>query len=386
MRRWKLAVAVAAAVALGPASAEARDCPPAVDAQNAIVIETSTGDVACARRADQRRPVGSAVKLMTALLTLERAKLDEKFRASSYRPASYESQIGLLPRERMTVRDLLQGPAGRVRQRRGDGARRGRVRLRARVRQADEPPCQAARPDQHPVPQPDRARRAGRLLERPRPRQAGHLPAHQAVLPPHGRLRGRRAHVRRPPPPLRQPQHPRHHRALGQRRQDRPYAQRRLRTGRLRPSQRHPGRVSRARHAQRGRPQRRHAAPAHLRPPRLPAHHRRAAPQQRRRPRPDQIRPRRRARARGRAQRRAHRRPARRPRQRQSRPDQLPVRGRGPDRLRGGAGRGRRHAGRAQDRHRRTRRQPPRCPGPTWRSAPRPGSAGRSPSCSRSPS
>jgi serine-type D-Ala-D-Ala carboxypeptidase (penicillin-binding protein 5/6) len=109
VRRFTLAAAVAAAAALGPASAEARDCPPAVNAQNAIVIETTTGDVACARKADQRRPVGSAVKLMTALLTLERARLDRKFRASSYRPASYESQIGLLPGERMTVRDLLKG-------------------------------------------------------------------------------------------------------------------------------------------------------------------------------------------------------------------------------------------------------------------------------------
>jgi serine-type D-Ala-D-Ala carboxypeptidase (penicillin-binding protein 5/6) len=110
--RSKLATAVAAVVAAALASsptALARDCPPAVNAANAIVIETSTGDVACARRADQRRPVGSAVKLMTALLTLERADLDEKFRASSYRPASFESQIGLLPRERMTVRDLLKG-------------------------------------------------------------------------------------------------------------------------------------------------------------------------------------------------------------------------------------------------------------------------------------
>ena len=105
----KLAAAVVAVFALAPASAEARDCPPTVDAPNAIVIETSTGDVACARRADQRRPVGSAVKLMTALLTLERTDLDKKFRASGYRPASYESQIGLLPGERMTVRDLLKG-------------------------------------------------------------------------------------------------------------------------------------------------------------------------------------------------------------------------------------------------------------------------------------
>jgi serine-type D-Ala-D-Ala carboxypeptidase (penicillin-binding protein 5/6) len=73
------------------------------------VLETSTGDVACERRADAREPIGSAVKLMTALLTLERADLDDTFTASDYRPASYESQIGLVPRERMTVRDLLQG-------------------------------------------------------------------------------------------------------------------------------------------------------------------------------------------------------------------------------------------------------------------------------------
>ena len=108
MTRALLATAVAAVI-LVPASAEARDCPPAVNAANAIVIETTTGDAACARSADQRRPVGSAVKLMTALLTLEQADLDSKFRASDYRPAPYESQIGLLPGERMSVRDLLRG-------------------------------------------------------------------------------------------------------------------------------------------------------------------------------------------------------------------------------------------------------------------------------------
>jgi D-alanyl-D-alanine carboxypeptidase (penicillin-binding protein 5/6) len=92
-----------------PAVASARDCPDSVKAPNAIVLETSTGDVACERGADARRPVGSAMKLMTALLTLERADLDETFTASDYRPLPMESQVGLLPRERMTVRDLLQG-------------------------------------------------------------------------------------------------------------------------------------------------------------------------------------------------------------------------------------------------------------------------------------
>jgi serine-type D-Ala-D-Ala carboxypeptidase (penicillin-binding protein 5/6) len=108
--RIHAAVAAAAALVLiAPAAALARDCPSAVHAPNAIVLEVSTGEVACERAADERKPVGSAVKLMTALLTLERAELSDRFRASDYRPASYESQIGLRPGERMSVRDLLRG-------------------------------------------------------------------------------------------------------------------------------------------------------------------------------------------------------------------------------------------------------------------------------------
>ncbi|MGH2948076.1 MAG: D-alanyl-D-alanine carboxypeptidase family protein, partial [Solirubrobacteraceae bacterium] len=92
-----------------PGPAAARDCPDEVEVPNAIVLEVSTGEVACERAADQRRPVGSAVKLMTALLTLERADLSDSFRASDYRPSGVESQVGLAPGERMSVRDLLRG-------------------------------------------------------------------------------------------------------------------------------------------------------------------------------------------------------------------------------------------------------------------------------------
>ena len=46
---------------------------------------------------------------MTALLTLERAKLSDVFRAARYYPPPIESQIGLEPGERMSVRDLLRG-------------------------------------------------------------------------------------------------------------------------------------------------------------------------------------------------------------------------------------------------------------------------------------
>jgi D-alanyl-D-alanine carboxypeptidase (penicillin-binding protein 5/6) len=105
-----IAAALVAAAALAvPASAAARDCPASVKARQAIVLEVSTGDVACERGADAERPVGSTVKLMTALLTLERADLDDTYRAADYHPAPAESKIGLVPGERMKVRDLLRG-------------------------------------------------------------------------------------------------------------------------------------------------------------------------------------------------------------------------------------------------------------------------------------
>jgi serine-type D-Ala-D-Ala carboxypeptidase (penicillin-binding protein 5/6) len=102
------ALAVAASVVLA-APADARDCPKSVTATNAIVLEVSTGVVVCERNADQERPVGSTVKLMTALLTLERADLDDRYRAANYHPSPAESLINLQPGDRLTVRDLLRG-------------------------------------------------------------------------------------------------------------------------------------------------------------------------------------------------------------------------------------------------------------------------------------
>jgi serine-type D-Ala-D-Ala carboxypeptidase (penicillin-binding protein 5/6) len=103
------AVAGALALLAAPASAAPRDCPPSVQAPSAIVLEVSTGIVACEREADAERPVGSTVKLMTALLTLERADLGDRFRAANYHPAAAESLIYLQPGDRLTVRDLLRG-------------------------------------------------------------------------------------------------------------------------------------------------------------------------------------------------------------------------------------------------------------------------------------
>ena len=103
------ALAASAAVAARPAAAAAPACPASDLAPSAIVIEVSTGAVACERAADARRSIASTTKLMTALLTLERAKLSETFTAARYFAAGPESKIGLEPGERMSVRDLLRG-------------------------------------------------------------------------------------------------------------------------------------------------------------------------------------------------------------------------------------------------------------------------------------
>jgi D-alanyl-D-alanine carboxypeptidase (penicillin-binding protein 5/6) len=110
--RSLLATALALlAVAILPAAAGAADRPPRckVDAPSAIVIEVSTGAVACATNPDERRSIASTTKLMTALLTLERAKLSDRFTAADYFPGPGESQIGLERGERMSVRDLMRG-------------------------------------------------------------------------------------------------------------------------------------------------------------------------------------------------------------------------------------------------------------------------------------
>jgi serine-type D-Ala-D-Ala carboxypeptidase (penicillin-binding protein 5/6) len=102
-------VAAAAAVALalalaGPAPA----APPALRAPAAILFEPATGDVVFQRQADSTRPIASTTKLMTALLTLENARLSQSMTAVRYRPSPAESVINLRAGERLTVADLMR--------------------------------------------------------------------------------------------------------------------------------------------------------------------------------------------------------------------------------------------------------------------------------------
>lgn len=98
-----------AAVMLLPAAAHAQRAP-AITAPAGIVVEATTGDVAWQKEADTRRSIASTTKLMTALVVLEEADLDAVVNAPRYRATStLESVMGLVPGERITIRDLLRG-------------------------------------------------------------------------------------------------------------------------------------------------------------------------------------------------------------------------------------------------------------------------------------
>jgi serine-type D-Ala-D-Ala carboxypeptidase (penicillin-binding protein 5/6) len=105
--RLAAALLLLAALALaGPAAAAERP-PPVPGADAAIVVDGRDGDVMFAKNANERQSIASTTKLMTALLTLDGARPREVFTAADYMAAPVESQIGLRPGERMTVRDLF---------------------------------------------------------------------------------------------------------------------------------------------------------------------------------------------------------------------------------------------------------------------------------------
>ena len=97
-----------ALAAPAPALAAAQEQPAVPTADAAIVVDARDGTVMFSRRPDQERSIASTTKLMTALLALEEAELDDVFTAPEYNALPAESRINLAEGERMTVEDLLE--------------------------------------------------------------------------------------------------------------------------------------------------------------------------------------------------------------------------------------------------------------------------------------
>ncbi len=96
-------------LAATPAAGAARQPPaPTLSVRGATLVAPFTGQRLYGVNADAELPIASTTKLMTALVTLQHASVNAMFASPDVSFAAQDSQIGLVPGERMTVRDLLE--------------------------------------------------------------------------------------------------------------------------------------------------------------------------------------------------------------------------------------------------------------------------------------
>jgi serine-type D-Ala-D-Ala carboxypeptidase (penicillin-binding protein 5/6) len=100
-------IAVLALAGPGVASATAAPAPPALAVRAAALIEEGSGQQLYGRDQNAELAIASTTKLMTALITLRHVPLSRTFVYPVYYLSSVDSQIGLVPGERMNVHDLL---------------------------------------------------------------------------------------------------------------------------------------------------------------------------------------------------------------------------------------------------------------------------------------
>ena len=80
---------------------------PDVSAKSAILIEVSSGEVISAKNADERLPMASTTKIMTALVALENCDVKKVISVSPDAVGVEGSSVYLYPNERLTLEDLI---------------------------------------------------------------------------------------------------------------------------------------------------------------------------------------------------------------------------------------------------------------------------------------
>ncbi|HEX2946521.1 MAG TPA: D-alanyl-D-alanine carboxypeptidase family protein [Clostridia bacterium] len=81
--------------------------PPQINAITAVVIEESTGRILYNKNATQKRSIASTTKIMTALVALENADLDEQVKVSKRAAGIGGSVMGLRTDDNYTLKELL---------------------------------------------------------------------------------------------------------------------------------------------------------------------------------------------------------------------------------------------------------------------------------------
>ncbi len=80
-----------------------------VSANNAVLIEASSGRILFEKQAHEKKPVASITKVMTAIIALEQGELDEMVKTSKRAIHTEGSSIYLQQDEKMSLEDLLYG-------------------------------------------------------------------------------------------------------------------------------------------------------------------------------------------------------------------------------------------------------------------------------------
>lgn len=79
------------------------------DAKSAVLIDAESGRVLFSHNKDERLPMASTTKIMTALIALEQTDADKSFAVKASDVAVEGSSMGLLPGDKVTLRILAQG-------------------------------------------------------------------------------------------------------------------------------------------------------------------------------------------------------------------------------------------------------------------------------------
>lgn len=80
-----------------------------VSAKSALVVNFETGDVLYAKDANAKLPAASTIKIMTAMVVLDKARLNQTFTVSDKAATVGENSMGLTAGEKLTVEELLYG-------------------------------------------------------------------------------------------------------------------------------------------------------------------------------------------------------------------------------------------------------------------------------------
>ena len=78
-------------------------------AKSAILVDYDTGEIVYAKNPLERLPAASTIKIMTALVALENAKLSDRFTVSEKAATIGENVMGLTQGETLTLEELLYG-------------------------------------------------------------------------------------------------------------------------------------------------------------------------------------------------------------------------------------------------------------------------------------